>query len=118
MVGLEDLLLAFSQRLDLGGFAEPAAFRAAGNLNKISGSGFEEIRIRISQSESSRVFSEFMINRWQISDQIDDHNRGAGRHIQKLLGVGFETKIRILRMEAAAGRRMDSDLHDDQRRSE
>ena len=38
--------------------------------------------------------------------------------IQKLLGVGFETKIRILRMEAAAGRRMDSDLHDDQRRSE
>jgi len=37
---------------------------------------------------------------------------------QKVLVTGFETKIRILRMEAAAGRRMDSDLHEDQRRSE
>jgi hypothetical protein len=55
-VGLQDLLLAFSQSLDFGRFTEAAAFRAAGYLDKISSSGFEEIRIRISQSESPRVF--------------------------------------------------------------
>jgi len=56
VVGFQDLVFTFSQRLDLGRFAEAAAFRAARDLDKISGSGFEEIRIRISQSESPRVF--------------------------------------------------------------
>ena len=55
-MSFQDLVFTFSQRLDLGGFAEPASFRAAGNLDKISGSGFEKIGVRISQGESPRVF--------------------------------------------------------------
>jgi len=32
----------------------------------------------------------FMIKQWQFGDQIQDHNRGELRFIQKLLVVGFE----------------------------
>ncbi|MBV8481385.1 MAG: hypothetical protein JO077_00795 [Verrucomicrobia bacterium] len=56
VVGFQDLVFAFSQRLDLGRFAEAAAFRAARDLDRISGSRFEKIRIGISQDESPRVF--------------------------------------------------------------
>jgi hypothetical protein len=37
-----------------------------------------------------------MINRWQIGDQIQDHNRGASRFIQKLLVVGGLSEKRYL----------------------
>ena len=63
-VGFQDLFLAFSQGLDLGRFAVPAAFRAARKFDQISGSGFENIRIRISQCESPlfRVYDKEMAN--------------------------------------------------------
>jgi hypothetical protein len=37
-----------------------------------------KIGIRISQYKSPRVFG-FMIKKWQIGDQIHDHNRGELR---------------------------------------
>jgi hypothetical protein len=51
---LQDLFLILPQCVDLGLLAITAAFRAAGDLKKILGSGFE--MIRISQCESPRVF--------------------------------------------------------------
>jgi hypothetical protein len=51
---LQDLFLILSQRIDLGLLPVAAAFRAARDLKKILGSGFE--MIRISQCESPRVF--------------------------------------------------------------
>jgi hypothetical protein len=56
-VGFQDLFLAFSQGLDLGRFAVPAAFRPARNLDQISGRGFENVGIRISKCKSSRSVS-------------------------------------------------------------
>jgi hypothetical protein len=53
-VRLQDLFLILSQCVDLGLFTITAAFRAAGDFEKILGSGFE--MIRISQCESPRVF--------------------------------------------------------------
>jgi hypothetical protein len=53
-VRLEDLFLILSQCVDLGLLTITAAFRAAGDLKKILGSGFE--MIRISQGESPAVF--------------------------------------------------------------
>jgi len=53
-VRLQDLFLILSQCIDLGLLSITAAFRAAGDLKKILGSGFE--MIRISQCESPRVF--------------------------------------------------------------
>jgi hypothetical protein len=38
------------------GLAVPAAFRVARDLDQISGSGFENARIRISQSKSLAIF--------------------------------------------------------------
>jgi hypothetical protein len=64
-VRLQDLFLILSQGVDLGLPAITAAFRAAGDLKKILGSGFE--MIRISQRESPRVF-RFMIKKGQIGD--------------------------------------------------
>jgi hypothetical protein len=55
-VRLQDLFLILSQGVDLGLFAVTAAFRIARDLKKIGSSGFEMIRIRISQCESPRVF--------------------------------------------------------------
>ena len=51
---LQDLFLILSQGVDLGLLAVTAAFRAARDLKKILGSGFE--MIRISQCESPRGF--------------------------------------------------------------
>src|SRR5580704_9124087 len=73
---LQDLFLILSQCVDLGLLAVTAAFRAACNLEKILGSGFE--MIRFSQCESPRLCG-FMIKKGQIGDQIQDHNRGADR---------------------------------------
>ena len=53
-VRLQDLVLILSQCVDLGLLSITAAFRAARDLKKIFGSGFE--MIRISQCESPRVF--------------------------------------------------------------
>jgi hypothetical protein len=58
-VRLQDLFPILSQCVDLGLLAITAAFRAAGDLKEIFGSGFE--MIRISQCESPRVCG-FMIN--------------------------------------------------------
>jgi hypothetical protein len=52
-VRLQDLFLILSQCIDLGLLSITAAFRAAGHLEKILGSGFE--MIRISQCKSARV---------------------------------------------------------------
>src|SRR5260370_40598309 len=52
---LQDLFLVLSQCVDLGLLSITAAFRAARDLKKIFGSGFE--MIRISQCKSPRVFS-------------------------------------------------------------
>ena len=75
---LQDLFLILSQCIDLGLLPITAAFRAAGDFEKILSSGFEMIRIRVSQCESPRVL-RFMIKKGQIGDQIDDHNRGELR---------------------------------------
>jgi hypothetical protein len=76
-VRLQDLfLLILSQGVDLGLLTITAAFSAAGDFEKILGSGFE--MIRISQCESPRVFG-FMIKKGEIGDQIDDHNIGELR---------------------------------------
>ena len=53
-VRFQDLFFAFSRGLDLGRFTVPAAFRAARKFDEISGSGFENVGIRISQCESPR----------------------------------------------------------------
>jgi len=53
-VRLQDFFLILSQCVDLGLLAVTAAFRAAGDFEKILGSGFEIVRI--SQCESPRVF--------------------------------------------------------------
>jgi hypothetical protein len=84
-VRLQDLFLLLSQGVDLGLPAITAAFRAAGDLKKILGSGFE--MIRISQRESPRVF-RFMIKKGQIGDQIHDHNRGELQCHPEASGVG------------------------------
>ena len=55
-VRFQDLFLAFPQSIDLGRLAVPAAFRAARKFDEISGSGFEDIGIGISQCGSPRVF--------------------------------------------------------------
>ena len=55
-VGFQNLFLAFPQGIDFRRFAVPAAFRTASNLDQISGSGFEDVGIGISQCESPRVF--------------------------------------------------------------
>jgi hypothetical protein len=55
-VRLQDLFLILSQCVDLGLFPVAAAFSAARHLQKILRSGFEMIRIRVSQCESPRVF--------------------------------------------------------------
>jgi hypothetical protein len=71
-VGFEDLALVFSQSVDLGRFAVPAALRAARALEKTSDSGFKSVRIRISQCESlgplgvPRAFVSIHINRSKI----------------------------------------------------
>jgi hypothetical protein len=57
-VSFQDLFLILSQGVDLGLLPVTAAFRAARDLKKILGSGFE--MIRISQCESPRVF------RWAV----------------------------------------------------
>jgi hypothetical protein len=92
-VRLQNLFLIFSQGVDLGLLAIAAAFRAARDLKKILGSGFEIIRIRISQCESPRVFG-FMIKKGQIGDQIQDYNRGELACHPKLLSLGFGNKCR------------------------
>jgi hypothetical protein len=53
-----------------------AAFRAAGDLKKILGSGFEMIRI---VNACQCGFFGFMIKKRQFGDQIDDDNRGSLR---------------------------------------
>jgi hypothetical protein len=78
-MGLDDLSLIFSQGVNLRLFAVTPAFGAARDLQEIFGSGFEIIRIRVSQWGITAGFSEFMIKQWQFGDQIHDHNRGAGR---------------------------------------
>jgi hypothetical protein len=83
---LQDLFLILSQSVDLGLLSITAAFRAARDLKKVLGSGFE--MIGISQCES-RVFFGFMINKWQIGDQIDDHNRGELPYHPEASRVGF-----------------------------
>jgi hypothetical protein len=85
-VRLQDLFLILSQCVDLGLLAITAAFRAARDLKKIFGSGFE--MVRISQCESPRVCG-FMIKKGQISDQIDDHNIGALQYHPEASGVGI-----------------------------
>jgi hypothetical protein len=55
-VRLQDLFLILSQCVDLRLLTIAAAFGAARDLKKILGSGFEMIRIRVSQCESPRVF--------------------------------------------------------------
>ena len=52
----EDLFLILSQSVDLGLLPITAAFGSACDLKKILGSGFEMVRIRVSQCESPRVF--------------------------------------------------------------
>jgi hypothetical protein len=59
-VSFQDFFLILSQSVDLGLLSITAAFRAARNLKKILGSGFE--MITISQCESPRVFG-FMIKK-------------------------------------------------------
>jgi hypothetical protein len=54
-VRFQDLVLATSQRVDLGRFAVPAAFRAPREFDQISGSGFENVGIRVSQCKSPIV---------------------------------------------------------------
>jgi hypothetical protein len=85
-VRLQDLFLVLPQSVDLGLLSITAAFRAAGDLKKILGSGFEIIRI--SQGESARVFG-FMIKKGQIGDQIGDHNIGTPQYhpIASLAGI-------------------------------
>jgi hypothetical protein len=60
-VGFQDLFLAFSQSLDLGGFAIAPAFRAPSHLDQISGSGLEEVWVRVSQCRSPGMFFELKI---------------------------------------------------------
>ena len=50
-----------------------------GLLKKIFSSGFEIVRIRVSQWGVTAGFSEFMIKKWQSGDQIQDHNRGGDK---------------------------------------
>jgi hypothetical protein len=50
-VRLQDLFLILSQGVDLGLLSITAAFRAAGDFEKIPGSGFEDIGIGISQCD-------------------------------------------------------------------
>jgi hypothetical protein len=84
---LQDLFLILSQSVDLGLLSITAAFRAAGDLKKILGCGFE--MIRISQCESPRVFW-VMIKKGQVGDQIDDHNIGVNRrHPEASRGPDF-----------------------------
>jgi hypothetical protein len=45
-VRFQDLFFAFSEGVDLGRLAAPAAFGAASHFGQISGSGFEDIGIR------------------------------------------------------------------------
>jgi len=52
-MGLQNLFLILSQRVDLGLLSITAAFGAARDLKKVLGSGFEVIRV--SQCESPRV---------------------------------------------------------------
>jgi hypothetical protein len=89
-VSFQDLFLILSRCVDLELLTVTAAFRAAGDLEKILGSGFE--MIRISQCDVTAGFSEFMIKKGQIGDQIDDHNRGDFGVIQKLLAPGLRPK--------------------------
>ena len=60
-----------------------AAFGSAGHLKEILGSGFE--MIRISQCESPRVFSSFMIKKGQSGDQLMITIEENFSIIQKLL---------------------------------
>jgi hypothetical protein len=53
-VRFQDFVFAFPQGIDLGRFAVPAAFGVAGHLGQISGSGFEEVGIRVSQCKTPR----------------------------------------------------------------
>jgi hypothetical protein len=53
---LQDFFLILSQCIDLGLLSITAAFGAARDLKKILCSGFEMIRIRVSQCQSPRVF--------------------------------------------------------------
>jgi hypothetical protein len=53
-------------------------------LDQISGRGFEEGGIRVSQCKLMRLFS-LMIKKWQIGDQIHDHNSGGDQVKESLL---------------------------------
>jgi hypothetical protein len=88
----QDLFLVLPQGVDLGLLAITAAFRAAGDLKKILGSGFE--MIRISQCESPRVFRIYdkeMAN-WR-SNSGSQYRSCFAINIQKVLVPGFERNI-------------------------
>ena len=77
----------YSQCVDLGLLSITAAFRAARDLKKILGSGFE--MIRISQCESPRVFRVYdQAIKFRITIE---ESFGV---IQKLLVTGFEARTR------------------------
>jgi hypothetical protein len=60
---LQDLFLILSQRIDLGLLSVAAAFRAARDFEKILGSGFEIIRIRIVNANHRAFFRVLPTNR-------------------------------------------------------
>ena len=88
----QDLVLAFPQSVDLGRFAVPAAFRAARELDQISGSGFENVGIKVCQCKSPRLF-RFMIKKWQMAIKFRITIEGRLGIIQKLLCAGFVDNI-------------------------
>ena len=98
-VRLQDLFLILPQCVDLGLLAITAAFRAAGDFEKILRSGFE---IRISQCASPRVFG-FMIKEGNSAIKFGITIEESFGVIQRLLLAGLETKIGILHPRGFGG---------------